>query len=181
MSTNQSSASFDCFTIEQVKEINKIIKENILEEENSSLPADNANKKGKFYIFPCDPLIQLLHPFLYNCQGINRNYYSYDINWHFHIEVLSYNVYGVGDKYGWHIDQNPRNVMFTPKLTCLLNLSEEPYEGGDLHIVGSDEKQKFNSSGSAIVFTSLLSHKVTPVTKGERITLTYWASGPTWR
>jgi PKHD-type hydroxylase len=124
--------------------------------------------------------MELLHPWLYKCQLVNRNYYSYDINWDFHIEVLCYNLYGIGGKYEWHIDSNSTEGP-SPKLTCLLNLSEEPYEGGDLHIVGKNEKQKFNSSGSSIVFTSLLSHKVTPVTKGERITLTYWGEGPAWR
>ena len=39
---------------------------------------------------------------------------------------------------------------------------------------------EFNS-GEAIVFTSLIAHKVTPVTKGERITLSYWGYGPNWR
>ena len=66
------------------------------------------------------------------------------------------------------------------KLTCLLNLSEAPYEGGDFHTVGSDGPRNF-TSGMGLVMTSLVAHKVTPVTKGERITLTYWAEGPLWR
>jgi predicted 2-oxoglutarate/Fe(II)-dependent dioxygenase YbiX len=43
-----------------------------------------------------------------------------------------------------------------------------------------NEKIKFGS-GEGLVFTSLIAHKVTPITKGERITLTYWGEGPTWR
>ena len=66
------------------------------------------------------------------------------------------------------------------KLTCLLNLSEETYEGGKFYTIGSNEVVKFDS-GMAIIFNSMIAHKVTPVTKGERITLTYWAYGPSWR
>ena len=39
---------------------------------------------------------------------------------------------------------------------------------------------QFNS-GETLIFTSLWAHKVSPVTKGKRITLTYWATGPSWR
>jgi len=189
VSVNQGTGAimFDCFTIEQVKKINKVIRKNISQnpprpnqQEDVSSSAKNVNKIGEFSYVDCDPLMNLLHPWLYKCQMVNRNYYSYDIYWNFHIEVLCYNLYGIGGKYEWHIDSNTTGGP-SPKLTCLLNLSEEPYEGGDLHIVGTNEKQKFNSSGSSIVFTSLLSHKVTPVTKGERITLTYWAEGPSWK
>ena len=66
------------------------------------------------------------------------------------------------------------------KLTCLLNLSEEPYEGGEFHVINHVGGHKF-SSGMSVVFNSLIAHKVTPVTKGERITLTYWASGSAWK
>ena len=66
------------------------------------------------------------------------------------------------------------------KLTCLLNLSEEPYEGGEFYTIDNQEEHKF-TSGMGLVTTSLIAHKVTPVTKGERITLSYWAYGPSWR
>ena len=81
---------------------------------------------------------------------------------------------------GWHIDANRENKPIDMKLTCLLNLSEEPYEGGEFKLIGVDKKIKFDS-GEGLVFTSLQAHKVTPVTKGKRITLTYWGYGPSWR
>jgi len=62
----------------------------------------------------------------------------------------------------------------------LLNLSEEPYEGGEFCMINSEENIKF-SSGMGLCLNPLIAHKVTPVTKGERITLTYWASGPAWK
>ena len=98
----------------------------------------------------------------------------------FHGDKLTYNVYGIGDEYGWHIDINYTSTPIDSKLTCLLNLSEEPYEGGEFKLTGIDEKIKF-TSGTGIILNSLIAHKVTPVTKGERITLTYWAHGPAWK
>ena len=170
---------FDCFTHEQVKEINKKINENILHEIDPAHAAANVPKIGEFFIVPCMPLMELIHPWLYRCQQANGEIFGYDIYWDFHLEALNYNVYGTGGEYGWHIDRQIKGIE-DMKLTCLLNLSEEPYEGGDFFIVVENEKIKF-TSGMGLVLNSLIAHKVTPITKGERITLTYWAEGPRWR
>ena len=95
------------------------------------------------------------------------------------MDCLNYNVYGTNSEYDWHIDASDL-PSFDMKLTCLLNLSEEPYEGGEFKLTGIDKKIKFDS-GMGLVFTSLMAHKVTPVTQGERITLTYWGTGSAWR
>ena len=178
---NSSELSiFDCYTKEQVKEINKKVKENIRERQNPEQAAQNVNKKGEFFNVPCLPVLELLHPWLYQCQQANRERYEYNIYWDFHLDNLTYNVYEIGDEYGWHIDINHGSTPIDSKLTCLLNLSEEPYEGGEFKLTGIDEKIKF-TSGTGIILNSLIAHKVTPVTKGERITLTYWAKGPSWK
>ena len=173
-------SGFGCFGHEQIKEINKEIKKNIAEKEPLTEPAQYVSKIGEFFHVPCPPLMELLHPWLYQCQIVNREMWGYDIYWDFHLDTLNYNVYGVGGEYGWHIDANDQETPIDAKLTCLLNLSEEPYEGGDFCVVNHKEKIKFDS-GDALVITSLIAHKVTPVTKGERKTLTYWANGPSWR
>jgi len=172
--------SFDCFTKEQVKEINKEIKKNIIEKQDPSNAAAVASKIGEFSIVPCEPLMDLLHPWLFQCQQINRQVFGYDIFWDFHLESFNYNVYGENGEYGWHIDANKKDTPVDMKLTCLLNLSEETYEGGEFYLMTYEDKIKFDS-GMGIVFTSLIAHKVTPITKGERITLTYWGYGPSWR
>ena len=172
--------TFPCFTQDQVKEINKKIKENILQVQDPADTAINASKKGDFFNVPCAPLMGLIHPFIYQCQAQNRFLYGYDIYWDFHLDILNYNVYKPSGEYGWHIDANDENISLDRKLTCLLNLSEESYEGGEFKLTGVDEKIKFDS-GMGLICTSLIAHKVTPITKGERITLTYWGSGPNWR
>ena len=172
----------DCFTQEQVKEINKEIKKNILSEhhvikEPAGFAAADATKTGEFFNIRCSTLMELIHPWLYQCQLINKNLFGYDISWDFHLDMLNYNVYEENDEYGWHIDSN--NIYEQDeKLTCLLNLSEEPYEGGEFYTINGKHKY---TSGTAILFNSLIAHKVTPVTKGKRITLTYWGMGPSWR
>jgi len=175
-----SNVTFSCFTPEQVKLLNKKIKENIDREQSPTDAADNVKKIGKFSHIKIASLMNLLHTWLYKCQSINRDHFGYDIYWDFHIEDVSINIYGEGGEYGWHVDGNPTPTPIDYKLTCLLNLSEEPYEGGDLYLVINEEKKVINP-GDGICFNSLIAHKVTPVTKGERRTLTYWAQGPSWR
>ena len=169
--------SFDCFTQEQVKEINKEIKKNIFQKEPADASARGTTKTGEFFNLQCMPIMELICPWLYQCQNINHQIFGYDISWNFHIDTLNYNVYGTNGEYDWHVDSNHK-YEFDEKLTCILNLSEEPYEGGEFHTHA--EEHNF-TSGTAELFNSLISHKVTPVTKGERITLTYWATGPSWR
>ena len=175
-----SNITIKIFTAEQVKEINKKIR---TLPEKKQLPGEasgNVIKRGKFSYVNVLSMMDLLHPWLYECQKINRSYFGYDIHWNFHLEKFNYNVYGKKGEYGWHVDGNPNSTPIDQKLTCILNLSEETYEGGDFYMTPKKEICEFNS-GEAIVFTSLIAHKVTPVTKGERITLTYWAEGPAWK
>ena len=181
MGNSKHSASyFQCFTHEQVKKINKEIKKNIAQKQDPSFAAYNVSKIGDFIHVPCNPLTKLLRPWLYQCQLVNRESFGFDIYWDFHLEVLNYNVYGIGSEYGWHIDENTKNTPNDMKLTCLLNLSKEPYQGGEFCMINSAKKIEF-TSGMGLIMNSLIAHKVTPVTKGERITLTYWADGPSWK
>jgi predicted 2-oxoglutarate/Fe(II)-dependent dioxygenase YbiX len=172
--------TFQCFTQEQVKEINEKIRKNIVEKEPLTAAAQNASKIGDFFPVLCSPLMKLIHPWLYHCQQANRKIFGYDIFWDFHLDSLNYNVYGVGGEYEWHVDTNSDQTPLDSKLTCLLNLSEETYEGGEFYAITSNEKKEF-TTGMGLIFTSLIAHKVTPITKGERISLAYWAQGPSWR
>jgi hypothetical protein len=177
--TTTNSWVFPCFTIEQVKEINKVIKNNTLQKEDVNTKA-KASKVGDFFGILCAPVMHLIHPWLYQCQLINKEIYGYDIDWHFHLDYANYNVYGNSGEYDWHIDATPK-IASDLKLTCILNLSEESYEGGEFLLINaSPQKIKFET-GDGLVFNSLIAHKITPVTKGERITLTYWASGSNWK
>ena len=90
----------------------------------------------------------------------------------------------IGSIYGWYcaIIKEHRNSKskvwpYDIKMTFLLNLSEEPYEGGDF-IIDKKPQPFFREPGTAILFKSYIKHEVTPVTKGERISLSYFMCGP---
>ena len=156
-------STFPCFVPAEVKAINALIRKNLGKKEDPIQAAKNVNKVGTFFNVPIAPIMNLIHPWLYSCQNLNRQHFGHDI-----------------DSYGWHIDARTESRTDI-KLTCLLNLSEEPYEGGEFLVRSQEEgKIKFDS-GMGLIANPLVAHKVTPVTKGKRITLTYWALGPLWR
>lgn len=169
------------YDYKQIKEINREIEKHIFKKEMPIDGITNANKKGDFYHVHCSPLMEWLYPWLSGCQQINRNIFGYDIYWNFHLEMFNYNVYGIGDEYTWHVDANIENTRTDPKLTCLLNLSEEPYEGGEFYTISDPNKEREFRPGQGLVFTSSIGHKVSPITKGEKKTISYWAYGPSWR
>jgi hypothetical protein len=175
------SIIFPSFTLEKVKEINKTIKNNIYSKEPADMAAKDKSKIGEFYIVQYLPLMDLIQPWLKIIKQVNRDVFGYDIYWDFEGATFNYNVYNPGGEYGLHIDtMNPDFRAVDTKLTCLLNLSEEPYGGGKFFKINEEKEIQFDS-GEGIVFNSLVAHKVTPITKGERITLTYWATGPSWK
>ena len=97
-------------------------------------------------------------------------------------QVASYQA-SKGGHFAWHSDIGDGPVASKRKLTLVLQLSKsETYEGGDLqvmpsaHVVGASRAQ-----GCVSVFPSFLLHQVTPVTSGERHSLTVWAHGPAFR
>ena len=95
---------------------------------------------------------------------------------------LNYNTYQENEEYTWHIDATPRSPVKDIKLTCLLNCSEEPYEGGDLCLFRDKEIKIENfNPGTAIVFPSFINHKVEKITSGSRASLAIWMNGPKFR
>ena len=99
-------------------------------------------------------------------------------------EHLLYNIYQSKDKdyYNWHID-NSNSPTYDVKLTLLVNLSTEPYEGGEFqtYIYSETSHPDFDKPGSAIMFKSHLNHRVLPVTSGTRKSLTMFIHGPRFR
>lgn len=85
--------------------------------------------------------------------------------------------------FGWHSDIGAGTVAARRKLTMVVQLSEpEGYQGGTLELWPDGfarEAQK--TRGAATVFPSFVLHRVTPVTAGERWSLTIWAHGPAFR
>jgi len=196
MTMSRTAYSNILFSIEEIKKINKEIQTKYITDksiEDVGASAVGTLKTSKVNYIPCLPMMESLHPFISFIQGTNKMHFGYDLFFYWNIEMFNYNEYEgkTKDEYNWHIDATPNGSLRDVKLTCLLNLSEDTYEGGDLLIFpefDDPEKQeyneivgKFRTPGTAIIFHPGRPHKVMPVTKGKRITLTYWAEGPAWK
>jgi PKHD-type hydroxylase len=111
---------------------------------------------------------------------INANQcYRFDI--HGFRERLQVAEYGVGDHFDWHLDFSGGPTS-TRKLSVSVFLSDAAdYEGGDLEFFRTPACETDRKRGTAIVFPSYLPHRVTPVTRGKRISLVAWVAGPSFR
>lgn len=73
------------------------------------------------------------------------------------------------------------------KLSVSIQISDGAnYEGGDFIIESPHDKEficieEFRNRGSVIVFPSVITHGVTPITKGVRHSIVCWVVGPNFR
>lgn len=110
---------------------------------------------------------------------INERIYGFDINKY--PNGVNLNMYSEeNNNYDWHIDSTDFGELTDLKLTFIINVSESEYEGGDFLLSPGKPfvAKEFRKKGTAIIFPSFLPHKVSPVTKGERISISAWFEGP---
>ena len=184
--TNYRVTDWSCWPkplidLNTVKKFNQHIKQNFDREE---LEQSGAHRDGKL-LKNIKPKIILLKKMPYDYKDVielafytQRQFYGYNLYPYNGWDGLLYNTYSSNVKahYGAHYDRASYPLSTSTKLTFLLNLSEGEYEGGDLIV--DNAKTPFREPGSGILFKSELMHEVPPVTKGERITLTYFMEGP---
>ena len=122
--------------------------------------------------------------------------------WNFDIvdsEPCQFTIYNEGQYYGWHTDssgwyyEKEKQNGLIRKLSVTVSLSHpHEYEGGVLEFDNRmedepDDKHHILSckqilpKGSICVFPSFTHHRVSPVTKGKRLSLVQWNLGPEWR
>ncbi|MFT5508917.1 MAG: PKHD-type hydroxylase [Hyphomicrobiaceae bacterium] len=87
------------------------------------------------------------------------------------------------DFFDWHIDTGSGALAARRKLTMVVQLSEaESYSGGELQTnVDGHVRVASRSVGSGLVLPSFMLHRVSPVTHGDRYSLTLWSHGPAFR
>lgn len=85
--------------------------------------------------------------------------------------------------FDWHSDVGDGPLARRRKLTVVVQLSDPAdYEGGALEINGDGRPvAAARAQGDAIAFPAFALHRVAPVTKGVRWSLTLWAHGPAFR
>lgn len=92
-----------------------------------------------------------------------------------------FNCYNEGAEFGYHIDNAIRQVPNTPvkvrtDLSMTLFLSDpSEYDGGELVIQDTFGTQTVKlPAGDMVLYPSTSLHKVTPVTRGSRISSFFW-------
>ena len=174
-------SSMKIFNLDQIKEINNVINSNFVEGKDDF--AVDSHKTSDVKFVNLGKIQRFIYPFLDFCLTANNNFFGFDLHPLTSLKKLNYNSYDVGTEYNWHIDAIPRDSVRDIKLTALLNLSEENYQGGELVLFRANEIicEEFNTPGSAIIFPSFVNHKVNKIISGRRHTLAIWLSGPKFR
>jgi PKHD-type hydroxylase len=123
----------------------------------------------------------LLDKFYDMTESINDEYFGFDIKKPKSFNLNSYEKHN--NEYPYHLDKNCCGSMNDIKLTSILNISLDPYQGGEFEFfTGKDERvTNVDITGSLLVFPSFLYHRVKPVTSGKRITISAWFTGPNWK
>ena len=147
-------------------------------------------RNGKLYFFSHEDVNKKI---LSKIQEVNKEFWNLDL---YNIEPLQLSIYDVDDHYSWHRDQefagkhNPRHrdKDLVRKLSFSINLTEymRDYEGGDLEInngnpAGPAVVGPLRKQGNGTIFLSPTMHRVLPVTRGRRVSLVGWVSGPPYR
>lgn len=97
------------------------------------------------------------------------------------VDELQYATYDTGDRFDWHLDTGGGQTS-TRKISMSVQLTEDTsYAGGDLEFSACSDLDPRRRRGTIIVFPSFLSHRITPVTAGQRASLVAWAHGPVFR
>jgi predicted 2-oxoglutarate/Fe(II)-dependent dioxygenase YbiX len=170
------------FSEKQIKDINKKIKNNFVEGDDNHW---GATKKAKVNFFKLKTLTNELEDLFQRIYSVNNYHFGYSLYQNTIYDLLNYNVYNAKDKaeYDWHKDIALKEFS-DMKFTLLINLSEKKYEGGEFWLLEGAEPyivKEFSEPGDVLLFKSEILHKVSPVKKGERISLAYFLEGPKFR
>ena len=179
----------DFYNKEEVKQICEFIENNYEQLEDPKLGAHD--KDGNYekqistvkliHYRTVEPLISRLVGEAFSVANMQFGYTTFGP----HLDLgLLYNTYQAKDKdyYNWHFD-NSNSPTHDVKLTLLVNLSTEPYEGGEFqtYIHTEESHTVFDKPGSAIMIKSPILHRVKPIISGTRKSLVMFINGPKFR
>ena len=112
----------------------------------------------------------------------NKYVWEYDLNCIHGIQITKYDR---NDHYTWHSDYGTtEDNRYTRKLSATLLVTDpSEYQGGDLEFIDYHNNLRVapRKRGTMIIFDARVPHRVTPVTKGQRISLVSWMLGPKLR
>lgn len=113
-------------------------------------------------------------------RGLNNNPLFMSAALPLHVPPPTFNRYDIGETFGSHVDGAmrfmPNGQRMRTDLSCTLFFNEpDEYDGGELVIedVFGAKSVKL-PAGHMIVYPSTSVHKVTPVTRGQRLCAFFW-------
>ena len=127
-----------------------------------------------------------LKPIMHHVDDIwrekNKFSFGFDLFSTLDIDMWNINTYDSKNKseYDFHYD-SANDLVNDIKLTGIVNISDEPYEGGEFIAFYKNEFREvpeIKNPGTSILLRHGTLHKVNPVTKGIRKTLSHWFYGP---
>jgi len=109
---------------------------------------------------------------------INRQYWRFELSGS---ERIQFSRYTEGEYYDWHMDLAARGTLSRRKVTVTVQLSEAAeYDGGELEVnMGSATRAASKGKGALVAFPSYGLHRVLPITRGTRFSLSAWLGGQT--
>ena len=170
-------------SLEEIQKTNEIIKnkqQDYLDLEDN--PAPNVKKTSTVKFIRYEEVKNVLRK-AFNCfTNLNREFYGFNIFPNNDLTILHHNTYTSknNSEYELHEDRFAGDTKDI-KLTAIINLSEVPYEGGEFIVYSNNEIRtisEISEPGSILLLRHGVFHGVKPVTKGERMTLTFWPEGP---
>ncbi len=113
----------------------------------------------------------------------NRDVFDFDVTeFAESAQVARYDASAQGH-FDWHTDIGDGRLAERRKLTIVVQLTPPAdYDGGRLQVQpGPQVLVASDAQGAATLFPAFLLHRVTPVTKGARHSLTVWCHGAPFR
>lgn len=174
----------DVFNSSEIKEIIRLGKSSIINTAAVGLSPTNIQKDLRnnkvSWILPSQDSESLYKKISELISDANEKIFEYDL---ISLEALQYTEYSEGEYYKEHIDVITNGPMHHQrKLSFTVQLSDErDYSGGELFLKPLGLTPILKKKGSITFFNSLLTHEITPVIRGKRISLVGWVSGPSFR
>ena len=170
------------YTPEECSHISKIM--NKIETDAIDKPAEGVSKTAKVNIGPWPQLKNIFEQLVDAASHINQRHFGFDIYPLTGGDYVNHNVYSenVQGKYDWHKD-SILNKPYDLKMTVIANVSTQPYQGGEFELFLNEPVhiEALDQPGTVLFFPSYFLHRVKPVTRGTRESVSIWLHGPNFR
>jgi len=168
----------DVLDAEDLKRVRDTLADTAFRDGKATAGATAAKVKANRQADPADPKVKPLAEFVRRALQRSSVFIAYarPQRW----SKLLFSKYGPGEQYGFHTDDATMEAdgggRLRTDLSFTLFLSDpDTYEGGALLMDGLDGEREYRpAAGSAVVYSTGQLHRVTPVTRGERLAAVGW-------